>query len=64
MAIVSLGTDAPAAPRRIVGLNIRGGGGTRAERLCAYLDAHDPDTVILTEWPLVLLVPARPPVFG
>src|ERR1017187_4765631 len=20
-------------------------------RLCAYLDAHDPDTVILTEWP-------------
>jgi exonuclease III len=31
-------------------LNISGGGETRAERLCAYLDAHDPDTVVLTEW--------------
>ena len=50
MAIVSVASDTSAAPRRIVVLNIRGGGGSRAERLCAYLDAHDPDTVVLTEW--------------
>ncbi len=43
-------SDTSAAPRRILVLNIRGGGGSRAERLCAYLDAHDPETVVLTEW--------------
>lgn len=50
MAIVSLDADTSAAPRRLVVLNIRGGGGSRTTRLCAYLDVHDPDTVVLTEW--------------
>lgn len=36
--------------RRMVALNIRSGGGTRAGRLCGYLDSLDPDTVLLTEW--------------
>jgi exodeoxyribonuclease III len=36
--------------RRIVALNIRSGGGTRAVRLCRYLNTLDPDTVLLTEW--------------
>jgi exodeoxyribonuclease III len=34
----------------IVALNIRSGGGTRAARLCSYLDSLDPDTVLMTEW--------------
>jgi exodeoxyribonuclease III len=50
MAIGSVGTDTWAAPRRIVVLNVRGGGGVRAARLCGFLEAHDPDTVVLTEW--------------
>jgi exonuclease III len=36
--------------RCIVALNIRSGGGTRAARLCSYLDNLDPDTVLLAEW--------------
>jgi exodeoxyribonuclease-3 len=36
--------------RCIVALNIRSGGGTRAGRLCGYLDSLDPDTVLLSEW--------------
>jgi len=36
--------------RRIVALNIRSGGGTRAARLCSYLDSLNPDTVLLAEW--------------
>ena len=36
--------------RRIVSLNIRSGGGTRAAHLCEYLDQLDPDTVLLAEW--------------
>jgi DNA primase len=36
--------------RCIVALNIRSGGGTRAARLCGYLDSLDPDTVLLVEW--------------
>jgi exodeoxyribonuclease III len=36
--------------RCIVALNVRSGGGTRAARLCSYLDDLDPDTVLLTEW--------------
>jgi hypothetical protein len=36
--------------RCIVSLNIRSGGGTRAARLCRYLDQLDPDTVLLAEW--------------
>jgi len=36
--------------RRIVALNVRGGGGTRVDRLCRYLDTHDPHTVVITEW--------------
>jgi exodeoxyribonuclease III len=36
--------------RCIVSLNIRSGGGTRAARLCQYLDQLDPDTVLLAEW--------------
>jgi len=36
--------------RCIVALNIRSGAGTRAARLCSYLDSLDPDTVLLTEW--------------
>jgi exodeoxyribonuclease III len=36
--------------RCIVALNIRSGGGTRAARLCSYLDSLDPDTVLLVEW--------------
>jgi len=47
-----------AAPRssdcrstsRILALNIRGGGGTRSTAICQFLDAHDPDVVVLTEW--------------
>ena len=39
-----------AAMRCIVALNIRSGAGTRAARLCRYLDSLDPDTVLLTEW--------------
>lgn len=50
MAVGAVSTDTSAGPRRIVVLNIRGGGGSRAERLCGFLDAHDPDTVVLTEW--------------
>ena len=38
------------AVRCIVSLNIRSGGGTRAARLCRYLDQLDPDTLLLTEW--------------
>jgi exonuclease III len=36
--------------RCIVALNIRSGGGSRATRLCSYLDSLDSDTVLLTEW--------------
>jgi len=36
--------------RCIVALNIRSGGGTRAGRLCSYLDSLGPDTVLLSEW--------------
>jgi exodeoxyribonuclease-3 len=50
MAVGTVGTDTSAAPRRIVVLNVRGGGGSRGERLCGFLDAHDPDAVVLTEW--------------
>lgn len=35
---------------RVVILNIRSGGGARAERLRDYLDAREPHTVVLTEW--------------
>ena len=33
--------------RSFVSLNIRSGGGTRAARLCSYLDSLHPDTVLL-----------------
>ena len=36
--------------QRIVALNVRSGGGTRVERLCQYLGAQNPHTVVLTEW--------------
>ncbi len=37
-------------PSKIVSLNIRSGGGTRAARLCEFLDGHEPDVVVLSEW--------------
>lgn len=36
--------------KRLVCLNLRAGGGKRADRLCAYLDGLAPDLVVLTEW--------------
>ena len=36
--------------RRMVALNIRSGGGTRAGRLCGYLDSLDAETALLSEW--------------
>lgn len=34
----------------LISLNIRAGGGKRVAALLGYLDGHDADTVVLTEW--------------
>ncbi len=40
----------PLPRSKIVALNVRNGGGTRAAAICQYLETHDPDVVVLTEW--------------
>jgi exonuclease III len=35
---------------RILGLNIRAGGGQRTAAIVDYLERHDPHTLVLTEW--------------
>jgi len=41
---------APGPAGRILALNIRAGGGGRVGRLLAFLEAHDPVTMVLSEW--------------
>jgi exonuclease III len=35
---------------KIVALNVQRGGGYRVAAICEFLDRHDPDVVVLTEW--------------
>jgi exodeoxyribonuclease III len=37
-------------PSKIVCLNIRSGGGTRASSICKFLESLNPEIVVLTEW--------------
>lgn len=35
---------------KIVALNVRSGGGKRVDAICKFLERHEPDVVVLSEW--------------
>ena len=35
---------------KLLALNVCRGGGSRVKALCQFLDQHNPDVIVLTEW--------------
>jgi hypothetical protein len=34
----------------LIALNVRNGGGSRVAAICQFLEGHQPDVIVLTEW--------------